>query len=319
MRSPSNSLVPNALVPDRLVRSVVLSVLLCWLLGIGTSNGWTQEEPPVEPFRITGVEIMAEGDGAVVRISGDGSLVWSRVHKVEDLLLAVVVPDATLPLPIETQGQHPLIVKAQSGPSPAGRRQAAMVAVRLSRPVHHVLDVEDGELLLRLKPRADAPAPATSPDVSQPGSSTSPGTLGVHSDSLGLAGAELLVLDESIGTAARPFLGPSPEGSPASSLQGVERRELEGRRGFFLRGDGDFGYSCFFLPNPDRFVVDLSGVRNVGGPKGMVVEDDPLVVRVRTSQFQRLPEPITRVVFDLGTRGKVRTLRTNEGLLLLFE
>ena len=133
-----------------------------------------------------------------------------------------------------------------------------------------------------------------------------------------MAGAEVVELDEGIGTASRPFLGPTPVGDLATSLLSVEPRTVAGTPGFLVRGEGGFSYSCFLLPEPDRFVVDLAGVMNDSAVDTVTVGGD-IVRQVRVGQFQTLPEPVTRVVFDLSARGRARIQQTDEGLLLIFE
>jgi type IV pilus assembly protein PilQ len=65
-----------------------------------------------------------------------------------------------------------------------------------------------------------------------------------------------------------------------------------------LLGDGVFEPRDFLLENPPRLVIDLPGVKNQVRRRVVPVKS-ALVSRVRVSQFQSLPDPVTRVVLDL--------------------
>jgi len=63
-------------------------------------------------------------------------------------------------------------------------------------------------------------------------------------------------------------------------------------------------YRSFFLEPgaPVMFVVDLMNTKNSLHPKDYDVTDAPPVLRVRTSQYQIEPIPISRVVIDLAKK-----------------
>jgi type IV pilus assembly protein PilQ len=65
-----------------------------------------------------------------------------------------------------------------------------------------------------------------------------------------------------------------------------------------LLGDGNLQAKDFVLANPPRIVIDLPGVKNGVRRKVLPVKGEP-VSRVRVSQFQSAPEPVTRIVLDL--------------------
>lgn len=304
----------------QLFRRTAPAAFAAALLAFGVSPIAAQDEV----FLVETVRVSSAGERAEVRVTGAGSLVWSRV-RVVDGIVAVVVPDADMAGGLAVEGEHSLIEEIEVAASPDGRRQAVMIAVRPYQRVHHVLDIEQGELVLRLTPLGPAPTVARAtqttivPRDSSPPADRTPPPPEQSLGGLALASAEVLSLEESLGTAGRPFLGPAPQGSPATELLGVERSSIEGAAAFLLAGDGEFSYRCFFLPEPDRFAVDFQGVWNRSSDKNLTVDDDPVVRAVRVGQFQRSPTPVTRVVFDLARRGKVRTLRTDEGLYLVFE
>jgi type IV pilus assembly protein PilQ len=66
-----------------------------------------------------------------------------------------------------------------------------------------------------------------------------------------------------------------------------------------LLADGNLEAKDFVLANPPRIVIDLAGVKNAVRRKVLPVRGG-LVSRVRVSQFQTAPEPVTRIVLDLA-------------------
>jgi type IV pilus assembly protein PilQ len=93
--------------------------------------------------------------------------------------------------------------------------------------------------------------------------------------------------------------------------------EVRADGSLFIAGDGEFAYSTFRLEDPERFVVDLAGVLNVA-PASTVPVGDGKVRRVRMAQFKPLPEPVSRVVFDLERPLAPVIERTAAGLGLRF-
>jgi type IV pilus assembly protein PilQ len=84
-----------------------------------------------------------------------------------------------------------------------------------------------------------------------------------------------------------------------------------------LAGDGELTYKAFRLNAPERLVLDLTGVRNATARSNVAVSDS-IVKRVRVSQFKSSPDPVTRVVLDLGSRSDYRIVRDGERLRVVF-
>ncbi len=62
---------------------------------------------------------------------------------------------------------------------------------------------------------------------------------------------------------------------------------------------GELELATSRLTDPERFVIDLTGIVKEGARETLAVAGDP-VEQVRVSQFQLDPVPVTRVVFDLS-------------------
>lgn len=120
-----------------------------------------------------------------------------------------------------------------------------------------------------------------------------------------------------LGTPDRPAVAPAPSGVTATRLEDVEVLASEGGSVIRIAGDGEFPYSTFALDSPARFVIDLQGVVNRSQRPTLTVQGG-VVERVRVAQFKPLPQPVSRVVFDLS-RGAVPVIeRTSDALVVSF-
>jgi type IV pilus assembly protein PilQ len=124
------------------------------------------------------------------------------------------------------------------------------------------------------------------------------------------ASAEPVPQDAAPAPAAEPVthaeLAPPPPPAPSAAvrietghtLEEVTASASEGGVEVALLGDGALAAKDFVLSSPPRIVVDLPGVKNEFR-KRVVPVQSAMVSRIRISQFQTQPEPITRVVVDL--------------------
>ncbi len=100
--------------------------------------------------------------------------------------------------------------------------------------------------------------------------------------------------------------GASSHGAPNVAARPAAGRLLEvslssaGEDGTVIAASigGDFSYRASRLTAPERFVIDLIGVVKAQSRHQVELAEGP-VARVRIGQFQTVPEPITRLVFDL--------------------
>ncbi|MGH9380070.1 MAG: AMIN domain-containing protein [Thermoanaerobaculia bacterium] len=104
-----------------------------------------------------------------------------------------------------------------------------------------------------------------------------------------------------------------PEGPAATRLIAVALESAGGGEVVRVRGDGAFRYSAFSLHAPDRYVVDLEGVLIEDGALGEILGEG-LILKVRTGQFRREPEPVARVVLDLAEVVDVTVQARSDGL-----
>jgi len=104
---------------------------------------------------------------------------------------------------------------------------------------------------------------------------------------------------------------------PATILEGISLISDNPGTAVKIRGDGEFSFSSFRLENPDRFVVDLTGVVNASAKSTIPVASEA-VDRVRIAQFKPFPEPVARVVFDLPRGVMPRLDPQADGLIVRF-
>ncbi len=119
------------------------------------------------------------------------------------------------------------------------------------------------------------------------------------------------------GTVDAPYQAGPPEGNGASNMYGVDVDSLGDSTVVHVQGDGQFHYSTFTLKNPDRFVLDLSGVVNSANVTQVAVQDER-VERVRLAQFKQQPDLVARVVVDLLQPIAPVIETTDAGMSLVF-
>ena len=95
----------------------------------------------------------------------------------------------------------------------------------------------------------------------------------------------------------------------AQALEEVTAETVGDGVAVHLLADGNIQATDFLLANPPRLVIDLPGVKNSVRRRVLPVAGG-LVTRVRVSQFQSAPDPITRIVLDL-TRSTPYSVRAD--------
>jgi type IV pilus assembly protein PilQ len=130
-------------------------------------------------------------------------------------------------------------------------------------------------------------------------------------------------VSEPAAEVARPAVEPAviAEPLPLTARARVLRKiELTGAGAAMevnIATDGDVTYNTFKLQKPARAVIDLEGINNKLA-KNIINVSDPVVKRIRVSQFKGAPQPVTRVVFDLDDNATCQVTRTATGLHVTF-
>ncbi len=234
--------------------------------------------PPAAAARLTQAAFNEDADGARVVLSADAPLLYTAYEPRPDLLV------------VDLPGSEPS--SGFAAPPGAG---SLVTSIRFE-PV-----VEMGKRLTRI---SLSHRPGLSSDVRTVGhglaiSFESPSETAVRTEAIPeapVASAAPIVVEE---------VGPTPRQSQARGELAHQLEDLRVSVGpsqdvmVALLGDGVFAPKDFLLDNPPRLVVDLPGVKNQVRRRVVPVKS-ALVSRVRVSQFQSLPDPVTRVVLDLA-------------------
>jgi type IV pilus assembly protein PilQ len=272
--------------------------------------------PP--PMVLESIDLREGAPGMVVDLTASGPLVWTSYRDPDgDLVVELPnsVPGSDLAHSVAGEGMVTgITVEAEDG----GLRPLTRLVVGLKGEVEHSLAAEGNVLRLELlpvpsgeevalsyEPLPEEEAPPTAPAQAPPAAAQPQPARQAAPAPMALAG---------MGTADNPRVAPPPAGPPASRLRGVE---VQPGGTILVGGDGQFAYSTFRLEDPERFVIDLTGVVNTAGTSTVEV-DSEFVRRVRMAQFKPLPEPVSRVVFDLEEAAVPVIERTASGLSIRF-
>ena len=110
------------------------------------------------------------------------------------------------------------------------------------------------------------------------------------------------------------------EALPANKATALKKIETNGAGAAMevrLATDGDVAYNAFKLEKPSRVVIDLTGV-NDKLVKNIINVSDPVVKRIRVSQFKSAPEAVTRVVLDVDEKASYHVTKSGDALNVTF-
>lgn len=263
--------------------------------GNGVSAGPAHSSPAAAPSspaaepgssgQITQAAFNEDGDGARVVISADAPLLYTSYEPRPDLLV------------VDMPGVR--TAEGFAAPEAAGGLvQAVRVETieELGKPVTR-LSVEHRPGLkyeLRSVGRGLAVAFETPREAAADTAAVPPA-------------AEPTVVAEPLEPVAAPAL---VRAEMAHSLEEVTAQTAGDGVSVSLLGDGNLQARDFVLANPPRVVIDLPGVRNDVRKRVLPIKGGGPVSRVRISQFQSSPEPVTRIVLDL-VRPSAYTVRAD--------
>jgi type IV pilus assembly protein PilQ len=225
-----------------------------------------------------------DADGARVVLSADAPLLYTAYEPRPDLLV-VDLPGADLSAGFVPPGTGSLVTAIRAEPVLEMGKKMTRISVTHQAGVRSDVRSVGRGLAISFEP----PAAAEPETRAQAAPAAVP-----PADASSAAPLAALVAAEEI---ARPA---PPQGELAHQLEevrvsGESAREVT----VALLGDGVFQPQDFLLENPPRLVIDLPGVKNQVRRRVVPVKS-LLVSRVRVSQFQSLPDPVTRVVLDLA-------------------
>jgi type IV pilus secretin PilQ/predicted competence protein len=268
-----------------------------------------------------------------VDLESSAPLVWTSFRNAEGKVVVELPNSAAREGLADLSPEDGLVSALQVQRNPEGSRPMTRLVIATRQEVEHSISADGNHLQIRLlpveqqaaessepsklafeplgpdSPRGEEPAPApsepayTSPEPSAP----EPVQVATSAPSGPV----------DLGTPDRPAVAPAPSGVTATRLEGIEVLTSEGGAVIRIAGDGEFPYSTFALAAPDRFVIDLEGVVN-RSPRPTLSVQGGIVERVRVAQFKPLPQPVSRVVFDLSRNVVPVIERTSDALVVSF-
>jgi len=103
------------------------------------------------------------------------------------------------------------------------------------------------------------------------------------------------------------------------SLGTIKKISLDSGEGVFIvsvTGDGKLECNTVFMENPPRIALDFPNVKNKLFPNTLESKENPYVFRVRTSQYAKGKEMISRLTVDLKSPLDYEVNQTKEGVVL---
>lgn len=249
----------------------------------------TQTSAPAEPAaaELTAIAVNPSGDGAAdVVLRVDGPLSWTSFDSDAGVVVELrgVVPRGDVATPEPASGPvRTVTVDVERGSDPPLSR----VSIATRGEVESTLEDVGGALTVRLR-RVEATTASAPAVEAEP-----------VDEAEEVAAATPVPAATPLGTPEEPVRGPEPRGILGSWLRSVAVEPGAAGTEVMLRGDGQFRYSSFGLEDPSRVVVDLEGVA-AAEPWSSIPAGDGPVERVRAAQHRVDPEPMTRIVVDLG-------------------
>ncbi len=269
--------------------------------------------PP--PIAIESIDLTEGAPGMRVDLAASGPLVWTSYRTDEGKLVVELpnsVPGAAVPSTVPGSG---LVASIAIDSENNNSRPLTRLTVVTTGAVEHSLVADGNVLHLELNPvqqqgiESEAPAALAYEPVPEQPAAPAPtaGAAPAYAEPPHRAQVDL-------GTLENPHHSPPPTGPLATRLEAIEALDNGTVR---VAGDGEFSYSTFRLEGPERFVIDLNGVINAA-PASTVPVNGSLVRRVRTAQFKPMPQPVSRVVFDLEGPAWPEIDRAAHGLTVRF-
>ncbi len=309
---------------------VLVTALLAALAGCHSSAPTEPTAmPPAEPaaeapsaaqavapqaIQVTGVQVREGAPETTVEISSTEPLVWTSFRDASGNVVVELPNSSVAPGVGDLAPESGLVSSVTVSEEQAGTRPMSRLVIATRENVEQKLRADGNRLLVELRPAGEPASQGTGSLAFEPIAEEEPAPEPV----LEPAEPSPATPQPALGTPDQPVVGPAPTGATASSLSDVEVTSEADRTVVRIEGDGEFSYSTFSLSDPERFVVDLSGVVNRSSRPLIAVDAGP-VERIRVAQFKPLPQPVSRVVFDLRQPRYPHIERSGDALLVSFE
>jgi type IV pilus secretin PilQ/predicted competence protein len=195
------------------------------------------------------------------------------------------------------------------------------VTVHLNQAAAIEASAEGNSVIINLPAAATAAVAETvapAPKPAEPAPVVTAAAEPPHADPVPAAAEPEPVKSEPV---AQPAEAPvTTEALPANKATTLKRIETNGAGAAMqvrLATDGDVAYNAFKLEKPSRIVIDLTGV-NDKLAKNVINVSDPIVKRIRVSQFKNAPDAVTRVVLDVDEKASYHVTKSGDALNITF-
>ena len=185
----------------------------------------------------------------------------------------------------------------------ASGQSLARLRIRLGGPVEDRTVVEGKNLILTViasvaapravEPAAHEQAPASSLRAEAP----------AQKPAVKMAAAPLRVAAAPVPT------------NPATVISAVRTEVENGTFRAYIATDGRVAFKHFVLPNPDRIVIDVTGVRS-GVDRSALEVNKGGVSRIRVGQFRTADPRIVRIVLDIAKLGQYDVKQSGNDLVV---
>jgi type IV pilus assembly protein PilQ len=268
------------------------------------------------PAQIRTIDLREGAPEVFVDLESSAPLVWTSFRNADGKVV-VELPNAVPAAgvgnlaPVDGLVSTLEVAKVEEGSRPVTR---LVIATR--QEVEHSVTADGVKLQIQLMPVGQQASTGSGLDF-EPLGEQPEGTDGAPPAEPVQPAAPVAAAPMAAGSPDRPAEAPAPSGVAATRLEAVEVLAADGGAVIRIVGDGEFPYSTFALHEPDRFVIDLKGVINRAARSAVPV-DGSVVERVRVAQFKPLPQPVSRVVFDLRSESLPVIERTADALVVSF-
>lgn len=263
-------------------------------------------EPPV---RVTSVTLREGAPGTRLDLEVDGPVVWTQYRDPEGRLVVELPNAVTTPSVVDLTAATGLVSAVAISDVAGDGRPLVRLAIETRAGAEHDLVLDGSTLRVNFEPSGSAGAVVATEPLEVPAEPVET----VAETPAPAAPAEAIASGViARGTADQPVSG-GAAAPTATALSGVELEPTAGGALVRIWGDGSFAWSTFRLSNPERLVIDLSGVTN-SSPASAVAGSGSPVERVRVAQFRPEPDAVSRVVVDLAYATEARIIETPNGL-----
>ena len=265
----------------------------------GAPPAISSESPAITPsgVAVTHAAFNEDTDGARVVLTAEAPLLYTSYEPRPDLLV-VDLPGATLQGGfVPPAGAGSLVTSIHFEPVLEMGKSMTRVSITHREGLRSDVRSAGQGLAISFEPAAEAagqPGPAASATVAE----------------TAVPPSDPPVVTEEIGRSA------PPQGEVAHLLEELKVHVGAAEVTVTLLADGTLAARDFLLENPARLVIDLPGVKNQVRRRVVPVKSG-LVSRVRVSQFQSAPEPVTRVVLDFARSARHALVAEGERLTIV--